>query len=417
MRIQSRANRAMDRSRRERRGAALLAISVLILFMAVLSTAFMKLNTSAHSEQRQQRKNMRALFAAEAAVNECYFDFKREAITHKSPPGSLGSEANPREIGGAEYWVDYQNLGTRVYSLEGTGVDGNVRDRIELVIKEEQDGFFRYAVFGNEGVEMNASAFVDSYDSDLGSYASQYDTSAGYADVYGNVGSNEDITLLTNSEIYGNATPGPGHIVDDSAPQTFVYGSKAPATALVPLPPIPVPPIPSSGPLSVSGPPMTLGAGQYHFDSLEVKGDLTFQGPAEVVVDDLTFMAGSKVTVDTANGPVKFYCTGDVDMRSNSQLITQTQVPWDMQIYITTDNSQGNRKVVMNANSQFYGVVYAPNAKVKIEAMFEIFGSVMGRHVELASNSSVHYDSSLLFNDDNGPPNYLTVSWRPITHL
>lgn len=46
--------------------------------------------------------------------------------------------------------------------------------------------------------------------------------------------------------------------------------------------------------------------------------------------------------------------------------------------------------------------------------MFEIYGSVMARRVALGSNWAIHYDESLLFDDDNGPPVYEQVSRRPI---
>ena len=46
--------------------------------------------------------------------------------------------------------------------------------------------------------------------------------------------------------------------------------------------------------------------------------------------------------------------------------------------------------------------------------MFNIYGSVMARKVLLRSNSAIHYDVSLLFDDDNGPPVFEQVCWRPI---
>lgn len=59
-------------------------------------------------------------------------------------------------------------------------------------------------------------------------------------------------------------------------------------------------------------------------------------------------------------------------------------------------------------------LIYAPHSRIAIQTMFEIYGSVMARQVALGSNSSIHYDTSLLFDDDNGPPEFEKVSWRPI---
>jgi hypothetical protein len=46
--------------------------------------------------------------------------------------------------------------------------------------------------------------------------------------------------------------------------------------------------------------------------------------------------------------------------------------------------------------------------------MFNVYGSVMARRVDLGSNSAIHYDVSLLFDDDNGAPVFEQISWRPI---
>jgi hypothetical protein len=80
----------------------------------------------------------------------------------------------------------------------------------------------------------------------------------------------------------------------------------------------------------------------------------------------------------------------------------------------TTSTAHRTRRSSSNANSQFTGLIYAPRARIAIQTVFEIYGSVMARRVALGSNSAIHYDTSLLFDDDNGPPVFEQVSWRPI---
>ncbi len=402
------------REMRDRRGAALLAISVLSVVLAVMLAAFFRVNAAAFSEQRQHRENERAFYLAEAGLSEGYIEVGRGNF------GDLGSEENPRMLGNASYWVEMENLGTRVYSLKSTGLDSIARDRLELVMREIPDGFFRYAVFGNVGVLVRPESFVDSYDSELGSYASQYDSSAGYAQESGNVGSNEDIVMGTNSEIHGNATPGPDGIVDQSAPQTYVSGSTEPAKELVELPPIQVPVITSSGSMSLKGGSTTLPAGDYHFSSLDLSSgaELTIIGPARVVLDDFLLRSNTKLTVDTDGGPVEIYATGNLQLASNSQLVTKTSRPRDMAFYISTDdvNTHPKPTIEFSAQSDYTGLIYAPNAEVLVHAMFTVYGSVMARKVQMGANSAVHYDTSLLFDDTNGPPEFETVTWRPIAH-
>jgi hypothetical protein len=400
------------REARGRRGAALLAISVLLLVLAIMLAAFFRMNAAAFGEQRQYRENERAFYVAEAGLSEGYLEVTRGNF------GSIGSEAAPSGLGNAEYWVDMENLGTRTYSLKSTGLDSIARERLELVMREIPDGFFRYAVFGAEGVVLRPESFVDSYDSELGSYAAQYDSSAGYADENGNVGSNEDITMQTNSEIHGNATPGPDGIVDLSAPNSYVSGSTEPAKELIELPPIQVPSIPSAGPWSLKKSSATLPAGDYHYSSLDLSSgaSLTINGPARVVVDNFVLRSNTTLTVDTSTGPVEIYATGNLQLESNSNLVTNSERPRDMAFYISADdvNTKPTPIIDFSAQSNYIGLIYAPSAEVSFSANFAVYGSVMGREVSMGANSAVHYDSSLLFDDTNGPPEFETLLWRPV---
>ena len=69
-----------------------------------------------------------------------------------------------------------------------------------------------WGAFGDESMLMDSNAMVDSYDSSLGTYASQATNGTDpdhYAGESGNVGSNGNIDLLANTVVHGNATPGP----------------------------------------------------------------------------------------------------------------------------------------------------------------------------------------------------------------
>jgi hypothetical protein len=286
-------------------------------------------------------------------------------------------------------------------------------------VREIPDGFFRYAVFGDEGVTFDTSSFVDSYDSGVGSYQDQYDNKAKHATEFGNVGSNNDILLKTNTQIWGSANPGPpDHKVSLLGPNTSVSGSTDPALQPFPLPPIDVPSIKSSGTAIVKKKTLYLGPGDVHYSSIQVSsgGTVEIRGPARVVVDDFLLTANTSLNMITTGGPIQIYGTGNFRMQSNSHLVTHTTRPHDAAIYISSNNVDGkpSSTVEFNANSQYTGLIYAPRASIAIQTMFEIYGSVMARRVALGSNSAIHYDTSLLFDDDNGPPVYEQVSWRPI---
>ena len=394
-------------------GLAIVTVAALMVVIMGLVAMLFRVLSASHSEQGQYRDDLRALYVAEAGLSEAYLDIEELGA------GNIGSADVPRLYGTAEYFVETEDLGLRVYAMRSTGIDAGSTERIEMVVREIPDGFFQYAAFGKVGVQMAASSFVDSYDSSLGAYADQYDSTNGHAGTFGNVGSDGDITLLTNSQIWGNATPGMGHEVIYAGPNSLVSGTTQQAEMETPFPPIDVPVIASTGVLHPgNGEHVVLPAGDYHYSSLLSASDshIEIQGPARVVVDDLTMVSNSTLTIDATFGPVELYATGDFDLRSNSELVTKTDRPHDAMIYLSGDNVDGTppNKIKWDANSEYIGVIYAPEAALEFDAQFELFGSVMGYNVQLNANSAVHYDVSLLFDDTNGDPEFETLSWRPI---
>ncbi len=405
--------------RRAERGSAIVTVTVVLAVLLVLLVAFLRLVGAAHSEQGQRSDELQVLYVAEAGLGEAYLELEEGRLAlEEEPQPVLGSAEEPLELGHMRYWVEGEDLGTRVYALRSTALERQARERIELVVREIPDGFFRYAVFGDEGVTFDTSSFVDSYDSALGVYDDQYDSSTKHATEFGNVGSNVDIQLETNTQIWGSATPGPEHEVSLLGPNTSVSGSTDPALELVPLPPVVVPSIVSSGNAVVKKTTLYLGPGDVHYSSVQVSagGAVEIRGPARVVFDDLLLASNTRLTLVTTGGPIEIYGTGDFRMQANSQLVTHTTRPHDAAIYLSSNNVDGTplASVEFNANSEYTGLIYAPRASITIQTKFEIYGSVMARRVALGSNSAIHYDTSLLFDDDNGPPVYEQVSWRPI---
>src|SRR5262249_33580072 len=151
-------------------GSALVTVMVVLAVLFVLLAAFMQLVGAAHKEQTQIGDDTDVQYAAEAGLAESYL-----ALEQGQDPTQGSSADDPLEFRGVHYWVESQDLGTRVYALRATAEERRARKRIELVVRQIPNGFFRYAVFGADGVTFDTSSFVDSYDSSLGSYASQYD--------------------------------------------------------------------------------------------------------------------------------------------------------------------------------------------------------------------------------------------------
>jgi hypothetical protein len=301
----------------------MVTVMVLLVILLLLLGGFLRLVGAAHSEQNQSRDGLQVLYVAEAGLGEAYLALEEEREPEQ------GSADAPLEFGHVQYWVEHEDLGTRVHALRASAVERAARERIELVVREIPDGFFRYAVFGDEGVTFSTSSFVDSYDSSFGGYDDQYDNDTKHSGESGNVGSNVNIGLQTNTQIYGNANPGPEHVVEILGENTLVSGSTEPPRCLVPLPPIAVPSIASAGSAVVKKKQLVLGPGDVHYSKINVSsgGSVLIRGPARLVVDDLLMAANTELELITAGGPVEIYGTGDFRMQANSHLVTHTTRP------------------------------------------------------------------------------------------
>ena len=77
------------------------------------------------------------------------------------------------------YWAEVTQIESLRYQVVAHGLSaGELRD-IEATVALTPQSVFQYALFGNQQVNVSGNATTDSYDSRLGSYASQIPTHDG----------------------------------------------------------------------------------------------------------------------------------------------------------------------------------------------------------------------------------------------
>lgn len=403
------------RSRNHRRGAALLYATIVVVLMGGLCLALTTTTLSTGRQRVETELSQRSFYAAEAGLSDAYMRMTEGAMELPAEGvAQLGSREEPLPLGAAGYWVAIRPLDSRSYELRATGIDGRREESLRLLLSEKPTGFFQYAAFGAESVVLDSNAFIDSYDSARGDYESQIVGGNGWALESGNVGSNSDILMKANTEVHGDVTPGPGHVVDDSAPNVFISGSTDPAEEPTELPPIEIPPIPSLGSL-VGDSEVSLGPGDVHYDSILMKGGgtLTIQGPATLVVDDFEMLSNSKLVFETADGPVKLYATADFVLESNSVVQTLSDSALDVMLFLNGNNmtKKPADSLRLSANSSFIGAIYAPNAYFKLASNFNVYGSIMCGALHLSSFGEIHFDEALLYDGWGASGEYERVYW------
>jgi hypothetical protein len=398
-----------------RRGAALFIALVLALAMAGLCAALLAVNLSTKRSRVQDQGGQRAFYAAEAGLSDGFMQLTEGLI--KPEVGQtvwIGSPDEPVALGNSTYWVEIQPQGSRGYLIASTGSDDRDHSRLGLVLGKKPDGFFQWAAFGADGVVLDQNAFIDSYDSAEGTWESQVTGGHDWAKENGHVGSNGDILVKSNTEIHGDARPGPGHVVDDSAPGTLITGSKEPLEEPVLLPPIVVPVATSKGSL-VGSSSLTLGPGLIKYTSILMQGGttLTIKGPAQIVADDFVMKSNSNLAFDTSDGKVELYSNGDFVLESNSTVTTSSVSAVDVTLLLNGNNlKKPGDALQLGANADFVGAIYAPNGKFKLASNFNVYGSVMCKQLDLSSNGQIHFDEALLYDGWGASDELDTKLWQ-----
>lgn len=400
-----------------RAGGSLLAVSLLVMTTAALSGALLAIVRSTTKEQRGAQEDLRSLYVTEAAVAEAVYDLSQGGT------GDVGSEQAPLAFGpGSAFFVEATDLGNDCTSLVATGRDARTVSRVEVVVQRVPSTAFPWAAFGDETLEMDSNARVDSYDSTLGSYAGQQVNGSGtsaYANSDGDVGSNGNLDLSSNATVWGDARPGPGGTTTTNGSNTYISGSTLPLATTTALEPLVIPVLPSSGNLVVMG-TTTIPAGDVRYSNLTLASNSTTTviGPARIVVGNMELQSGSKLLVDAAAGPVELYVEHDFVMSSNTLITSMSNSPLDFSLLLKSDNIiDPNLEVDLdeidfNSNAMLFGTIRAPNASIEINSNFELFGGITARRLRLDSNARIHYDEALLGMSAGQVGSYETLCWR-----
>jgi Tfp pilus assembly protein PilX len=115
--------------------------------------------------------------------------------------------------------------------------------------------------------------------------------------------------------------------------------------------------------------------------------------------DGLTLAAGSSLIIYTA---------GDVKIAGNG-LLNGNPSPATFQLWATDTGSQD---IQIAGNGALKGIVYAPNAHVKINGNGDVMGSIVANNITVTGNAQFHYDESLANWGANNP--YGIVKWREL---
>lgn len=391
------------------RGSAIVAALVLVTIVSTLSMIFIQQSLAKNKEQRMSVDSKRAFYMAEAGLSEAF----NGLCIGKS--GNVGSPDEPARFANGVFWATATEEGQGRVTLEATGLCGAGRATLSIVVERAPDTVGALGFFGNSSVTVKPGATIDSYNSHAGAYVPVVSGVLGAVLPAGaRIGCNGDITvsgtLRNPTKVYGEVRPGPTGTVFSSLYST-ITGTTAPSLAATPLPAIQPPTITATGTLEATntGAATVSTPGVVGYASITTRPDaeLRIVGPAIIVTRALTLTAGSVLSIDATNGPVRMFVLNACEITAGAKLRTITSDPLNVSLQIGATGMLN-----FDATAAFHGTIYAPNAQLTLGSGFEVYGSVAANSLTVESGGKLHFDEALAAGDahEDGTPRIL--GWR-----
>jgi hypothetical protein len=369
---------------------------MLIVFsLMAISVAFHMLTIGAQRRHAAVVESMASLKAVAVPAGQVAAG---GVVTGGLTTGAVASQGAPAYMDGGLFWVQSTDLGNDVFQLDAIAMAGSGRAAAQVVVERENGSpLFDAVLNSREQLTVNSSVVIDSFESMLGTYASQATnlhakTGHTYANTNGDVSSNAGIVLNALAAVFGNATPGPGYAVS-LAPSSYIYGNSTPAPAAMSFPPIVTPGIPITGNLVVpSGSSAVLPSGKHGLGALTISKDakLLIQGPAEILVSDFTGDKNANLLIDATAGPVTIHVTNTYQHISGFEAMPVAGSPMALAFMVTAPQD-----IVFPADTNIRGAYYVPKSNILFANSTEVWGSFGANRIDMANDTRFHYDESL----------------------
>lgn len=406
------------------RGTVLWMTALIILLLGGLSTAFLFEGLGERTAIEHRKTSMLALEIAEMGAIQSMVE-----ITSLQDPAGDGTGNVEGAFAGGDFgsvavqdaaYPDRWTITTRgTYRLS--------TKRIEIGIRRRVRGDWVEGLFARDGLTFNGDLRTDSYDSRLGTYASQATNTDGggpYAGLRGHVGSNAVIrTTGSAMHVRGNAIPGPLDSVESAGTPT-ILGDTLPRRDEVPIPDVTLEEFEAAlaahdnANITVGGGP---GGGKPPYDdrtmSLVATGSRVVTLPGGTYFfSEVRFAGGAAMRV---TGPSVIYVTGQFDLGGGS-LVNTTGVPGNLRVYAHPYALPGgvpptHSEVIFNGGAGSALAVYAPAVDITVSGNSDVYGALVGRTIKSTGDAYFHYDEALSAWDEHGIVFVERLYWKDLS--
>lgn len=406
-------------------GLALVLVMIMVVVIGIIAVSNMNISVTEKHLTNNYHYARQAFYTAEAGAQDGVYRLIIGTITDSSPTATTWNSANYSSTGFSNSFtvkhllnssgssVVNDSAGYPYYVISSTGWDSSAKKAektVEIIVSLTRSaGVYSAGMIGCQNVTVTGSGLIDSYDSALGSYASQAThTDAGGNIFAGNNGSSStcnagsNINFTANAPMHGNLSA-PG-TVNPPGGGAF-YGTETEGIATTSCDPLGVVaylaarwPTPATTTAKITT-DITLASGaSYHYKSIALTGSetitITGSGTINLFVDEDISMAGSAAITVPAGVTLNIYSKGEIDM-SGQGVVNAGGDPSKVNIYNSYVDSGVVDHVKYTGSGAFYGTVYAPLANVRMSGSGGMYGSARGRLMTKTGTAAFHYDEAL----------------------
>lgn len=376
-------------------GFAMPVLVSMMVVMVLVGYGMLSLGYNARIQAVRQTEDVYAVAAAEAGITHAIMKMNRKLIDEDQWENTSLFVLNTLNINlpncDAKYNFNIVGSPSTGFVISSTGISGSkTRTFYALTLL---GGVFDYGILVKDKLEFDKDTIAFGFSSQTNE--KNLMTIIATAATEG-----KGLIDLKNTTVFGDVMVGPGgdtnKLIKDCGVVTGIVD------AMTNLPEFPDVKVPSD--LMYKG---------------SIKSGMTLTGtPGSGKYGELKLEKNDSLVIV---GDVKLYITGDVELKDDSQIRFSDKTPSSLTLYVDGDFEIKDDAVIDNkdkkaenfrlfgsaatkqeieiksekADYDFYGAVYAPNAKIEIDITGDIYGSFVSDTFNLESASNFYHDVSL----------------------
>jgi len=379
--------------RKQRKGAILALMVMVILLLSMTSLALMKVGQEARLRTVRNASQIAARFAADAGIEQVIYQMNKQLAAKAWTLDEIPVyTAQPMSGCTASYTVTFTSGSLAGgYQITSEGRCGGQIRMVRATVGLTSPFAENYAVLTQGSMAFKNKSIVAGYnsadplDTDVSVRIGTLSTGSGAVDIYNG--------STIHADVYVGPEGDPQRVINQHGGAS-VAGEYFVMPVSINLPVIEPPDyVASRGSLQVNSDLTLHAADSGKYTSINVKngktlivgGDLTLY-----VTGDIDLGNGAKIEVEN-NGSLKLYFKGSIDARNSAGISNKSRIPSKVKLFGTGTN----QSIDLKNDGALYGVVYAPEAQMTVHNKTDVYGSIIVHDFELKNGGNMYYDEAL----------------------